>query len=176
MAKFEAFYRKMDKLNAAIKKAEKYLSKHPADHVCYQVPDEVKRRYLRMYGSEDEDQREYGIGNCSGTGEIGIFVRNDDGFHWDFRDEYPLREQDVETRLLFAPYIPQLIKLADATVSSREQEVEDMIDAIFYAIDSSSANLPAESQREWLNKCDSELEALVKEPQAKKPQAKKPKP
>jgi hypothetical protein len=166
MTKFFALYRRLDRLNEAIARAEKYLSKHPAKDFIYMVPDDTNQTYNNSYPGTrlDDEPEDY-------EAEItwGLGMSSDDVLClWLFVDKENqgvsgsgLCKEAASTRVLFGKHIPELIREADRAVNVKLSKVNEIIESIDEAL--------AEHQANWVTVAESVLEEV-------KPRSKKTKP
>jgi hypothetical protein len=139
MSNFEEFYRTVDLLNLAIRKAETYLSTHPAETVELTLPPDMCRKY-DLTVPKDEGQLMRLI--CYTTpelnqGEIFVEFYSVENGEW---DTFRLVEASLESRIMFAPFIPKLIELADASLVHKAEHVLSTIQDIEHAISVSEAS------------------------------------
>jgi hypothetical protein len=149
MSKFESLYRSVDRLSAAVNRAEAYLMKHPAGDVIYWLPEEISEDYFgeidkELFLTSDDEEKPWlflennarlGLGmdrtrlalwsyweNSEDTGGTTLLVNS------------RLLDLCIEARVLYSSFIPALIRLADEMVDAEEIKVHEIILAIDAAL------------------------------------------
>lgn len=135
MSKFDSFYRSVDRLNAAIARAEQYLLKHPAGNIILPLPDSVGNAW---FIDESEAQAEsFGLGlhNQDKLCIWGLWYDGDtDNLSEDLELVTRLYELPARYRANFAGLIPELIKQADSALEIKVGDVDEVTQAIDAAL------------------------------------------
>ncbi|MFN6162875.1 MAG: hypothetical protein ACK6DC_08390 [Planctomycetota bacterium] len=135
MSKFDSFYRSVDRLNAAIARAEQYLLTHPAGNIIIPLPDGIGSLWFIEESEAQSDSFGLGLHNQDKLCIWGLWYDGDnDELSENLELVTRLHELPAKDRALVAGLIPELIKQADSALEFKVGDVDEVTQAIDAAL------------------------------------------